>query len=613
VNPVPRPDRAESNLRADARQPIGVLERPNGGGALLVDEHVEVRGWVWAGAGPVQIEAHLDERQATPLAGNLPRPDLRGLFADAGGAPGCGYMGFVSSAGLERGPHVLTVRASRRGQTLLRWRREIVLDEPDARYTTWYARLPAHLDSAAAGPAARMAQVTWYVRPGSGDGGALAASLAAARACGATAQALTTGTALAACSTPYFGVLDAGDLLTPDGVAMLERVLERRPDIEALYADHDHLDAAGRRVDPVLKPGWSPLLAAEPLLWAKAWVLPRRLVETLNAEALLVGGAQGQVALAALLRAPGRRVHHLPWVLTSEARPRPTTDRSALAPPPARVSVVIPTCMADPDMLARCLDGLRNVPAQVQIEIVVVLNNLVGTTPAQAEAALSRWPARVLHHPGRFNWSALSNLGARHATGDWLLFLNDDVEPLRGDWLGALLNAAALPGVGCAGAVLRYPDGTLQHAGVWISGRDGLVGRHSFRHKTGTERRVQRWLAIDREQSAVTGACLLTPRRVFQAAGGFDVGLPVVFNDVDYCLRLRQVGWRSVVAAGAELMHHESVSRMGVPEHEDHVRFSRRWADLLPPDDPHRHPCLAADSDDWLLDPLLLPPYNARP
>ena len=174
-----------------------------------------------------------------------------------------------------------------------------------------------------------------------------------------------------------------------------------------------------------------------------------------------------------------------------------------------------------------------------------------------------------------------------------------------------MLRTARRPGVGSVGALLRYPDGTLQHAGVWI---DPLVaGRHSLRHTSGRAARTARWLAIDREQSAVTGACLLTPRALFRSAGGFDESLPIVFNDVDYALRLRQRGWRSVVCAGAELMHHESVSRAGIAESADHHRFRSRWAQLLPATDLHRHPCLLPGQDDWQLDPHSRPPVELRP
>lgn len=584
---------------------VGVLEHPAEQMTSIAGERVAIRGWALAGGAAFEVHARWRGQAAVAIDAGVARADLRSSLDAA--ADSCGFAGFITTTGLAPGLHTLELTVERAGQTLLSWSRELRLEDADHQYQAWRERVRK---AAPAQDGHIPPQVTWYV-PSAGRAPARVARTleSAARAGNCVALAWPGGDA--GCSTPYFGRLEAGDLLCADSMAALARVLHRRPQIEALYADHDHQAADGRCTDPVFKPGWSPELMHEPLLWQRSWVL-RHDLHGASMAALL--GDDPQAAWSSILGRPGITVHHLPWPLTSEATPRQV--RRVVPPAPAavqKVAVIVPTRLADPAMLAKCLDSLRAEQGSVELEIVVLLNNLVGADLQSATDFLAPWQVQMVHHEGPFNWSTLCNRGARRTRADWLLFLNDDVEALRPLWLGAMLQVAQRPGVGCVGALLRYADLTIQHAGVWLERRHALAGRHTFRHATGDEARVRRWLAIDREQTAVTGACLLTHRRLFDGAGGFDTTLPVVFNDVDYCIRLRQQGWRSVVAAGAELLHHESVSRVGIPEQNDHQRFHARWSALLPALDPHRHPCLLPESDDWALDLHSMPPDDARP
>ena len=261
--------------------------------------------------------------------------------------------------------------------------------------------------------------------------------------------------------------------------------------------------------------------------------------------------------------------------------------------------------------MAQCLDRVRATTPAGRVEIQVVLNNLRGIDEDDARAFLEPWDVNALFAAGPFNWSRVNNQAAAQATGDYLLFLNDDIEPMRSGWLTALLGVAEHPGVGAVGAVLRYPDRSIQHAGIHISQRGGQIEcRHTFRHCDGTEARVQRWLLQDRIQSAVTGACLLTPRRLFHEIGGFDPGLSLILNDVDFCLRLRQSGRLCAVAAGAELWHHEGMSRAGLAEEQDMQFFAHRWRATLPEWDAFGHPALVPSRDDWMFDVRCLNAQN---
>ncbi|HEV7914369.1 MAG TPA: glycosyltransferase, partial [Albitalea sp.] len=380
---------------------------------------------------------------------------------------------------------------------------------------------------------------------------------------------------------------------------IIEGALGAAPALDLLYTDHDHVAADGRLVDPVLKPGWSPSLRGHPQFRSRGWI----------ARSSLFGG-EVSAALAMSAGAPVhvKQVGHLPVPLLSASHPGPSAQIAATASAATpSVSVIIPTRIADREMLARCLDGLRQRTDYPDLQIVVVLNNLAGIDMAEARGFLARWSVQVLHRDGAFNWSSLNNFAASHADGELLLFLNDDVEPMRPDWLRAMVEVSSAPDVGAVGAVLHYPDGSIQHAGIYIDCRRELDSRHSFRHCAGDEPRLARWLRHERTQTAVTGACLLSRRSVFEEAGGFDEAFPLVFNDVDYCLRLQRRGRRSAVAAAAHLLHHEGFSRDGMSEAGDRARFCARWQPSLPAVDPHSHPALDHQRDDWMID-LRAPP-----
>jgi GT2 family glycosyltransferase len=274
-------------------------------------------------------------------------------------------------------------------------------------------------------------------------------------------------------------------------------------------------------------------------------------------------------------------------------------ERHAEEPWP-RVSIVIPTCLKDIGIVAKCFAGLIERTDYPDLEVIVVLNNVADARAA--ETFLARWPFKALAWDRPYTWSGISNFGAREATGDHLLFMNDDVEPLDSGWLKQMVRLGRIRSVGAVGAMLKYPNGTIQHAGVTLA--NGVdCGHHLFRFRTGREPRIAQAAGHDRECTAVTGACLLTRRDCFDAVAGFDEALKLVTNDVDYCLRLAERGHSSVVAAAAVLTHHEAISRGGAPEAGDIERFWGRWRTRLPANDPFTNPNLSVQKDDWSVDP----------
>jgi O-antigen biosynthesis protein len=204
----------------------------------------------------------------------------------------------------------------------------------------------------------------------------------------------------------------------------------------------------------------------------------------------------------------------------------------------------------------------------------------------------------VIRDERPFNWSALNNSAVRQARGGQLLFMNNDMEIIRSDWMEALLEHSQRREVGAVGARLLYPDDTIQHAGVVLG--IGSVAGHAFKRLPVDDPGYFSLPQVVRDVSAVTGACLMTRGEVFEEMGGFDERLPVAFNDVDYCIRLRQAGYLVVYTPGATLYHHESVSRGEGHPPEDEALVKARWAGVLE-HDPYYNPNLSLEREDYAL------------
>ena len=273
-----------------------------------------------------------------------------------------------------------------------------------------------------------------------------------------------------------------------------------------------------------------------------------------------------------------------------------------------KVSVLIPNKDHIED-LETCLHSLYARTFWENYEVIVIENNSQQPeTFAYYKQAVKRYDGlRVVRYPGKgFNFSAINNFGRKYAAGSYLLLLNNDVEVTDGDWMTELLRQCARPGGGAvAGAMLYYPDGTIQHAGV-ITGLGGYAG-HSHKYKKQGGSGYLFRAATVQDLSAVTGACMLVKTSVWDAVGGLDEGFAVAFNDVDFCLRVRDAGHHIIWTPYACLTHHESKSRGG--DDRDPVK-ARRFAseqqrlcdrhgkeNLL--DDPYYNPSLTRDREDF--------------
>jgi len=225
------------------------------------------------------------------------------------------------------------------------------------------------------------------------------------------------------------------------------------------------------------------------------------------------------------------------------------------------------------------------------IEYVLIDNGSVEPeTATLLDLLRQRANTRIVSDGRPFNWAQLNNAASKVATGEVLVFLNNDIEAHDIGWLGALCSQAMRPGVGAVGARLLYPDRRLQHCGVVI-GLGGAAG-HLFVGLEEDQHGYLRMATTTRECGAVTGACLATRTEVFFQLGGFDESLGVDLNDIDYCLRAQRQGFSVLYEADAELIHHESPSRGTAGDVRDIVHFIDRWKESILSCDPYLNPNL---------------------
>ncbi|WP_420402572.1 glycosyltransferase [Nisaea sp.] len=434
----------------------------------------------------------------------------------------------------------------------------------------------------------------------------------------------------------FIGLLDHDDRLAPDALAEMARALAAHPGLDLVYSDEDKIDDGGIRFSPHFKPAWDPELSLISNYICHFSVIRRSLVEEVGGFRLGFEGSQDHdlVQRVAERTAP-ERIGHVPRILyhwrattnstaaSVETKPyaqeatgrvirdaleRRGSDARAelrgarwrlVRPLPAKapVSVVIPT-RNRLGLLRTCLDGLLDQTDYPDLEIRIVDNGSDDdATLRYLDAQARRANVTVLTDAGPFNFSRLCNLGARDASGAFLCFLNNDIEPASPDWLAEMVAEAARPEIGLVGAKLLYPDRTVQHAGIALAGAH--VARHTnlkiAEHDGGYWGRAMQAQSL----SAVTGACMVMRRNVFKEAGRFDEALAVDFGDIDLCLRVRRAGYRVIWTPHAVLVHHESASRGTVitPEKaalydQERAFMVERWGALLE-DDPAYNPNLS--------------------
>lgn len=394
-----------------------------------------------------------------------------------------------------------------------------------------------------------------------------------------------------------------GDRLAPGSLVAYARAASERGNSLLIYADDDLIGMDGRRTAPHFKPDWNPeLFEHHDFLTASSMIrVDRGSLAKLPDE----GWAE------ALARSAIERDHspaHVKQVLHHRrSRPQPIVppkpDQSGPHPAPS-VSIIIPTRNRH-ELLRTCLEGLKKT-TYPSTETIIVDNDSDEPETLRYLDGLRQDGVTVLRVAGPFNYSALNNAAVEHAAGELLCFLNNDVELTDEDWLALLVRHAVKPDIGAVGARLLYPDGTIQHAGVF-TGLGGGAG-HAHRFQAADDPGYFERARLPQRVSAVTGACMLVARQKFLAVGGFDEErFPVAFNDVDLCLKLNLRGWQSFYEPRSTLIHHESKSRGSDRSKENRTRFAGELAALKRVwktdqfRDPYHHPCLSPFCEQFLV------------
>jgi glycosyltransferase involved in cell wall biosynthesis/SAM-dependent methyltransferase len=441
--------------------------------------------------------------------------------------------------------------------------------------------------------------------------------------------------ALAMARGDFVAFLDHDDLLHEAALLRVAEAIDARPDAQLVYTDEDMLDEHGRRHSPHFKPDWN-----EEWIRTSNYVLHLCVARTEAARA--VGGfaprhdgVQDWDFLLRIAEASGtERIVHVPHVLY-HWRVRPgstaagvnqkhgieaaqrrvvedmlarrglagTVTRSStglriryrICDPPL-VSIVIPTKDAA-TLLDRCIKSIRSRTDYPAVEVIVVDHESREPDALALLADLRRSSdVRVVPYTGPFNYAAECNLGVEHARGEVVVLLNNDVEVRDGDWLATLVGHALQADVGVVGALLLYPDDTIQHAGV-VLGLNGTADRPYLGYRCGHTGIAGR-AAAARDVTAVVTACAAVRRDVYLEAGGMDESLAVSHNDLDFCLRVRERGYRNVLDPAVVLRHREGASR-GLENSpadraradDEAARFRARWGAVIA-DDPCYNPNL---------------------
>ena len=458
----------------------------------------------------------------------------------------------------------------------------------------------------------------------------------------------------------YVAMIQAGDVLTEQALYWMGSAIVSSSNVGLLYSDEDRLDAKSERVYPVFKPDWSPELLRSTNYIGQFAVYRSDLLR--QAGGLTFNDCFGDshdLLLRITDTLPDNRIAHIPAVLchrhadrqskssddprftnvgvsgigaveahlmrkgirasVTETLPGAYRTRYSLPEAVPMISLIIPTRDAFA-LIKRCIDSVLQRSTYSNYEILVVDNQSADTeTLHYLQELRSHASIRVLSYDRPFNYSAINNYAASQAKGEVLCLLNNDTEVISPDWMEEMLGHLIQDRVGIVGAKLYYSDGRVQHAGD-VVGVGGIANHlHAFidRDSPGYCRRA----VLAQDLSAVTGACLMTWRSLYDQLGGLDEeNLPVAFNDVDYCLRIREAGYRVIWTPHAELYHHESVSRGSddTPEKEARAKkeaayMRSRWRHVMH-HDPFYNPNLSYERPDFSLShaPVVLKPWLSR-
>lgn len=435
---------------------------------------------------------------------------------------------------------------------------------------------------------------------------------------------LATNAAAELSSGDFVAFLDNDDELTRDALAEVALYIDSNPDTDYLYSDDDKIDKSGKRFAPQFKPDWSPELLLSYMYCSHLVVVRRSLYQEVGGMRIGFEGSQDyDFALRATERA--RHIGHIPRVLyhwrvlpgstaqsgnakpaslgaglraVQEALDRRGVIAKAIQPAWAErdglgifavgfpddgpsVTVIIPT-KNSLEVLKACIDSLRCTTYR-NYDVIIIDNESDDPETLNFLAQCGHRVVRIPSPPDGFNYAYINNRAVAETGSDFVLFLNNDTVVKEPQWLSRMVGYAQLPGVGAVGARLLYPDGRIQHAGIVHGYYKGMVGP-AHKLLPGWHNGYLSYTAVSRNYLAVTAACLLIQKKLFEDIGGFDEKeFGIAYNDIDLCYRLVDKGYRSVYSAGSELVHYEGHSRGYEDKPAEEAAFKRKYGHLVDP------------------------------
>lgn len=422
--------------------------------------------------------------------------------------------------------------------------------------------------------------------------------------------------ALALATGEFVALMDHDDLLAVHALYEVAVALNRDPHLDIIYSDEDNIDEEGLRSNPYFKTDWNIDLFLGHNMISHLGVYRRTLLERVGGFREGFEGSQDyDLALRCADETSPAHIHHIPAVLyhwrrnhgtasfsesqlaecsdaalraigdhlkrrneAGEVGPHPLLPGwSKVVRPVPRVaplvSLIIPT-RDRADLLGRCVEGLLRRTDYPEIEVLIVDHDSKLPETFELFDNLKKDPRiRIIPYSGEFNFSAINNMAVSQARGSIIGLINNDIEVINSDWLSEMVSFVMLDGVGAVGAKLIYSNNRVQHGGVVLG--VGGVANH-FNHLL--PRLAPGYFGrnlLASSVSAVTGACMIVRKSVFEEVGGLnEADLAVAFNDVDFCLKLRKRGYRNIWTPHAELFHHESASRGSDDTREKRTRFN---------------------------------------